>query len=98
MFDLSQVQWRSGVWHRRHVGFGGAADTDAAADVGSDDHKQPQNGSSAGTAGGGMYTHTHTHAEDYLNYCGSRSEPGEKSTGFYVDAELFISFSSLFFF
>lgn len=51
--SVSQVQQRSGVWHRCHAGISGAADQDAAADSHSDDHRQPTDRRSAGPAGGG---------------------------------------------
>lgn len=89
--DLSQVQRRSGVRHRCYVGFSSPADTDATADAGSDDHKQPQNGSSAGTAGGGMYTHTHTQTQDCMNHCGSHfAEPGQRSLGLSAYTSVYI--------
>lgn len=55
-----QVQQRPGVWCGRHGRLSGAADKDAAADPGSDDHKQPPDRESADPAGGGMYTHRWT--------------------------------------
>lgn len=55
-YYLSQVQQRSGVWYSCHAGVSGAAGEDAAADAGSDDHRQPSDGRSADPAGGGMYT------------------------------------------
>lgn len=55
-FDLWQVQQRYGVWYSGHAGLCGAADKDAAADARSDDHRQPSDRRSAGTAGGGTYT------------------------------------------
>lgn len=56
MHVVVQVQQWSGVRYSGHAGLGGSADKDAAADAGSDDHKQPSDGGSAGSAGCGMYT------------------------------------------
>lgn len=51
--SVCQVQQWSSVWCGGHVGIGGAAGEDSAADLRPDDHRQPADWWAADSAGGG---------------------------------------------